>query len=100
MADKGVNVNVQRMMETYLRFALDARDSFSKEELYSLFQEIKSSVGGSSDAASHECAKMMCFITLGQAAFGQAMREALGEKDTSLDTVRALVALCEQPPQF
>ena len=99
MMVKGVNVNVQRMVETYLRFASDTRESFSKEELSSLFQEIKSSVEGSNDAA-HECAKMMCFICLGQAAFGQAMREALGEKGTSLDTVRAVVALCEQPPQF
>ena len=93
-------MNVSRMMETYLRFVSDTRESFSKEELSSLFQEIKSSVEGSSDAASHECAKMMCFITLGQAAFGQAMREALGEKGTSLDTVRAVVALCERPPEF
>jgi len=94
-------VNVSRMIETYLRFASTARDSYSKEELSDLYEEVSLSLGGAdSDAAARECAKMMCFICLGQAAFGQAMREALGEKGTSLDTVRAVVALCERPPEF
>ena len=89
------------MVETYLRFASTARDSYSKEELSDLYEEVSLSLGGAdSDSAAHECAKMMCFICLGQAVFGQAMREALGEKGTALDTVRAVVALCERPPEF
>ncbi len=89
-------MNIPKMMETYLRFASEERGSFSKEELSSLYEEVKSSC----DAASHECTKIMCFVTLGQAAFGKAMREALGEKGTALDTVRAVVALCESHPEF
>lgn len=96
-----MNINVSRMVEAYLRFTCDSRDSFSKEELFNLYSEMSLSLGGAdSDSSAHEYAKMMCFITLGQAAFGQAMREALGEKGTSLDTVRAVVALCERPPEF
>ena len=93
-------MNIPKMMETYLRFASEERGSFSKEELSSLYEEVKSSFGGAGGAASHECTKIMCFVTLGQAAFGKAMREALGEKGTALDTVRAVVALCESPPEF
>lgn len=107
-----MNINVSRMVETYLRFASTARDSYSKEELSDLYEEVSLSLGGAdsdsethefandSDSAARECAKMMCFICLGQAVFGQAMREALGEKGTALDTVRAVVALCERPPEF
>ena len=90
-------MSLESAVQLYLRLASENKADHTNEDIVSYFRGLiqqKETVEG------REHARILLLVCLGQAAFGQQIREALGEKGTAIDSARSFLALCEHPPAF